>query len=195
LKFWPQKRWKKIVFVFVLILIVAFVALAVFGAFAGLLMSGIINREFVSEIDVINADGNKTALVVYQPGFSSFPRDVSYAFADGLASSGWRVEITTASPQAPSDFSKYSLLALAYPVYGGAPGTAVVNYVNRVSNLNGINTVILACGGGDSGETSNPPLKQEVLAANGTFYKGLFLSNQDSSAIERARQAGSNITP
>jgi hypothetical protein len=174
---------------------VAFVALAVFGAFAGLLMSGIINREFVSEIDVINADGNKTALVVYQPGFSSFPRDVSYAFADGLASSGWRVEITTASPQAPSDFSKYSLLALAYPVYGGAPGTAVVNYVNRVSNLNGINTVILACGGGDSGETSNPPLKQEVLAANGTFYKGLFLSNQDSSAIERARQAGSNITP
>jgi hypothetical protein len=195
LKFSPQKRWKKIVFVFVLILIVAFVALAVFGAFAGLLMSGIINREFVSEIDVINADGNKTALVVYQPGFSSFPRDVSYAFADGLASSGWRVEITTASPQAPSDFSKYSLLALAYPVYGGAPGTAVVNYVNRVSNLNGINTVILACGGGDSGETSNPPLKQEVLAANGTFYKGLFLSNQDSSAIERARQAGSNITP
>jgi hypothetical protein len=192
LRFWPQKKWKQIILLLVIALIVAFVA---FGAFAGLLLSGVISREVVSEIDVINADGGKTALIVYQPGFSSFPRDASYAFADGLASSGWRVEITTASSQAPSDFSKYSLLTLAYPVYGGTPGTAVVSYVNRVSDLNGINTVIIACGGGDSGETLNPPLKQQVQAANGTFYKGLLLSNQDSSAMESARQAGSNITP
>ena len=69
LKLWPQKRWKQIVFVVVLILIVAFVAFAVFG---GLLLSGVLSREVVSEIDVMNADGNKTSLVVYQPGFSSF---------------------------------------------------------------------------------------------------------------------------
>jgi hypothetical protein len=192
LRFWPQKKWKQIILLLVIALIVAFVA---FGAFAGLLLSGVISREVVSEIDVINADGGKTALIVYQPGFSSFPRDASYAFADGLASSGWRVEITTASSQAPSDFSKYSLLTLAYPVYGGTPGTAVVNYVNRVSDLNGINTVIIACGGGDSGENVNPPLKQQVQAANGTFFKGLSLSNQNSSAMESARQARSNITP
>lgn len=175
----------------ILVLIAVFVA---FAAFAGLLLTGAISREVVSEIDIINADGDKTALVVYQPGFSSFPTDISYAFADGLASSGWRVEITTASPQAPSDFSKYSLLTLAYPVYGGTPGTAIVNYVNRVSSLDGIDTVIIACGGGDSGESVNP-LKQQVQAANGTFYDALALSNQDSSAMESARQAGSNITP
>jgi flavorubredoxin len=192
LKFWPQKRWKQIVFVFILALIVAFAA---FGAFAGMLMSGVISREVVSEIDIINGDGGETALVVYQPGFSSFPRDAVYAFADGLASSGWRVEVTTASPQAPSDLSKYSLLTLAYPVYGGTAGPAVVNYVNRVSGLNGINTVIIACGGDDSGETVNPPLKQQVQTANGTFYKGLSLSNQDSSAMQISRQAGGNITP
>jgi len=180
------------VFVLVLALIVAFAA---FGAFAGMLMSGAISREVVSEIDIINADGGKTALIVYQPGFSGFPSDAVHAFADGLASSGWRVEVTTASPQAPSDLSKYSLLILAYPVYGGTAGTAVVNYVNRVSDLNGIDTVIIACGGGDSGENMNPPLKQQVETANGTFYKGLSLSNQDSSAMEIARQAGSNITP
>ena len=176
---------------FVVTLIAVFVA---FGAFAGLLMAGTISREVVSEIDVINADGSKTALIVYQPGFSSFPRDVSYAFAEGLASSGWRVEITTASPQAPTDFSKYSLLTLAYPVYGGTVGTAIVNYVNRISSLNGTNMVIIACGGGDTGEIENP-LKQQVQAVKGTFYKGLSFSNQDGSAIESARQAGSNITP
>ena len=94
----------------VLIVIVAFVA---FAAFAGLLMSGLLSREVVSEISVLNDGGSKTALVVYQPGFSSFPRDASYAFAVCLASCGWRVEITTASPQAPVDLSKYTLLTLA----------------------------------------------------------------------------------
>jgi len=169
---------------------VAFVAFAVF---AGLLITGIISREVVSGIDVINADGNKAALVVYQPGFSSFPRDVSYAFVDGLASSGWRLEITTASPQAPSDFSNYSLLALVFPVYGG-PGTAIVNYVNRISDFGGIDTVIISCAGGSS-SSSVDTLKQKVQAANGTFYKGLSLSTGDSSAIESARQAGGDIIP
>lgn len=192
LRFWPQKRWKQIIFLLVIALIVVFVS---FAAFAGLLMAGIINREVVSEIEVVNSDGDQTALIVYQPGFSSFPKDVSYAFAEGLASSGWRVEITTASSEAPSDLSKYNLLTLAYPVYGGTPGTAIVSYVNRISDFNGIDTVIIACGGGDIKEDLNPPLKQQVQAANGTFYKGLLLSNQDSSAsMETARQAGSNIT-
>ncbi len=192
MKLWPQKTWKKIVLLLVLVVIVAFVA---FGAFAGLLMSGMINREVVSEVEVVNAAGAETALIVYQPGFTSFPRDVSYAFADGLASSGWRVEITTASPQAPSDFSKYSLLALAYPVYGGTPGTAVVSYVKRVSDLNGVDTVVLACGGGNSSKIANP-LKQQLEAANGTFYDAWSLSNQNSSAsMETARQTGSNIAP
>ncbi len=192
LKFWPQKRWKQIIFVVVLILIVTFVAFAVFG---GLLLSGVLSREVVSEIEVINADGSKTALVVYQPGFSSFPRDVSYAFAEGLASSGWRVEITTASSETPSDLSNYSLLTLAYPVYGGTPGTAIVKYVNRVSNFYGIETVIIALQGGDEPSLTIDTLKQQLQAANGTLLKGLSLSTGDSAATESARQAGSNITP
>jgi hypothetical protein len=157
-------------------------------------MSGILNREIVSEVEVINSGGNKTALVVYQPGFSGFPKDVSYAFADGLASSRWRVEITTASPQTPSDLSDYGLLVLAYPVYGGTPGTAIVNYVSQASNLNGVDTVIIACGGGDSGESVDI-LKQKVENANGTFYSMLALSNQDGSAMEKATQAANNIEP
>jgi hypothetical protein len=95
---------------------------------------------------------------------------------------------------APSDLSKYSLLTLAYPVYGGTVGTAIVSYVNRVNNFAGVNTVIIACGGGDSGE-SIIPLKQQVEAANGTFYDSLALSNGNSTALESAQQAGSSITP
>lgn len=190
MRFWPQKLWKRIILVFVLLLL-AFVG---FAAFAVLLMSGTINREIVSVVEVISADGDKAALIVYQPGFSGFPRDVSYAFADGLASGEWRVEITTASHQTPTDLSKYSLLGLAYPVYGGTPGTAIVSYMNRLSSLNGTNIVVIACGGGETGEIENP-LTEEVQAVNGTFHKGLTFSNQDSNSLEDARQAGSNITP
>jgi len=185
LKFWPQKRWKQIIFVLVLALIAVFVA---FAGFAGLLMAGVINREVVSEIDLMNPDGDKTALIVYQPGFSSFPKDVSYIFADGLTSNGWRVEITTASPQAPSDFSKYSLLVLGYPNYGNAVGTAIVNYVNRVDDFGGVNTVIISCGGPST--ASIDALRQQVEAGNGTYYNGFAFSNS-----EDARQEGSDITP
>jgi len=187
---WPQKRWKQIILLLAILLILA---LVVFGVFGVLLVTGVLNREIVSEVEVISTDGDKAALIVYQPGFSSFPRDVSYAFADGLASSGWRVKITTASPQTPTDLLEYSLLTLAYPVYGGNPGTAIISYMNRLSDLNGTNIVVIACGGGDSGEIENP-LSEEVQAVNGTFCKGLSFSFQDSNSIEGARQAGSSIT-
>jgi len=155
--------------------------------FAGLLMSGAINREIASEIDVVNSDGDETALIVYQPGFSSLPTDVSYAFADGLVSNGWRVEITTASSEAPSDFSKYSLLVLGYPNYGSAVGTAIVKYVERVDDFGGVNTVIFSCGGPSTASVDG--LRPQVEAKNGTFYDGFGFSNS-----EEARQAGTNIT-
>jgi flavorubredoxin len=191
LRLWPQKLWKKILLLLILIAVLALVA---FGVFAGLLISGAINREVASGIDVINEEGGKTALVVYQPGFSSFPKDVTYAFAQGLASSGWRVEVTTASSQTPTDTSKYSLLTLAYPMYGIWPGTAIVNYLNRTDSLNGTNTVVIVCGGGETGEINNT-LTQQMQAVNGTFLEGFKFSYQDGSAVDKATQAGSNITP
>ena len=79
-----------------------------------------LNRDVISGIEVINAGGSKTALVVYQPGLSGFPHDISYAFANGLRISwveGRRLPL--AGLQAPSDLSNYSLLVLGFPIYGG----------------------------------------------------------------------------
>lgn len=191
MKLWPKKLWKQILVIFAIVVIILFVVAA---SFAGLLLAGVIGGEVVSEVEVINSEGLKTALVVYQPGFSNFPKDVSYAFADGLVSNDWKVEITTASAQTPTELSKYSLLVLAYPVYGETPGSAIVSYVNRTGNLNTINTVIIACAGGDSGE-SIISLRQQVEEANGSFFSSLALSSQVSSSIENARQAASNIYP
>lgn len=190
MRLWPKKLWKQILLILVVVIVILIV---IFAVFAGLLMTGVIG-EVVSDVEVINSEGSVTALIVYQPGFSNFPKEVMYAFADGLVSNGWRVEITTASAQAPSNLSKYSLLTLGYPVYGETPGSAIVKYVDRVGNLNEINTVIIACAGGDSGE-SIIPLKERVENANGVFFFSMALSSQVSYSIDEAQTAGSEVYP
>jgi len=164
--------------------LVTFLTLVVAGGilFAYVLLS--INRDVVSPIYVINAGGSKTALVVYQPGLTSSPKDNSYAFANGLSLSGWSVNITTASSQAPSDLSNYSLLVLAFPIYGGGPGAAAARYVDRLGNLHGIQTVII-----DVPATENV-MKQKVQAENGTVIETL-VANGTTDIM----QAGSNIAP
>ena len=85
-----------------------------------------VNKDAVSGIKIMNPGVNKTALVIYQPGLTSLPKDTSYAFANGLAANYWRMEITTASSQALSDLSKYGLPVLGVPTYYNSPGTAIV---------------------------------------------------------------------
>jgi len=143
-----------------------------------------INKDVVSPIYVINAGGNETVLVVYQPGLTSSPKDNAYAFADGLASSGWRVDITTASPQAPNNLSNYSLLVIVFPIYGGSPGAAAVRYVDGLVNLHGIHTVIIDV------PASENVMKQKVEAENGIVIETLV-----ANGATDIQQAGSQIAP
>ena len=77
MKLWPTKKWKKILLVFFLSVVVVF---AVFAAYLGLTL----NKDVVSEIEIINPNGGKSALIVFQPGLSSFPMEVMYALETGL---------------------------------------------------------------------------------------------------------------
>ncbi len=201
MKLWPQKRWKQALFVLLVLFLAVVVVLAIFGTYVG----SAVNKDVVSGIEVVNPGGSKTALVVYQAGLTSFPKNASYAFANGLAASGWRVEITTASSQAPSDLSKYSLLVLGFPIYRDSPGTAIVRYVDRVGDLHGINAVIIGVGGFDAGK-SVATMMQKVHAANGTVQKSVLLVSKSTllgmaphggsgSPADIARQAGTQIHP
>jgi hypothetical protein len=64
LRLWPQKRWKRIV-------LVTFLALIVVGAISTAYVLLSINKDVISPIVVINSGGVKTALIVYQPGLTS----------------------------------------------------------------------------------------------------------------------------
>jgi flavorubredoxin len=192
MKLWPEKKWKKIVLIAVIAFVIVVASVLGFVFFK-------INNDYVSGIDVLNADGSETALVIYHPGLSSFMKDVAYAFADGLVENGWRVEITTASSEAPTDLSDYSLLALGSPVYGGNPSSTIKRHLERIGDLQGIDTVILVTSGGSDGSTE-AYLQQAVEDHNGvvTNVLSLFTSTPnegDGDPLDIAEQAGREIFP
>jgi len=190
-KLWPQKKWKQILLAIFLVIVIV---LAVFVAYIGFNL----NKEVVSGIDTLNPQGSKTALIVYQPGLSSFPKDTSYAFGNGLVEAGWKVEITTASPQAPKELSNYSLLVLGFPTYGAQPGTAIVRYLDGLGHLNGIETVLVSCAAGDANESA-AIIQQKVQSESGTVKESIGLTsmapNEGGTATEIAKQAGLKIMP
>ena len=179
-------------------LIIVLVVLAAAGALSYLWL----NKEVVSEVEVRNPEGDAgTALVVYHPGKSDFQEKVTYAFAEGLASNGWRVEITTASAQAPTDFSGYDLLVLGGPTYWFTPSRPIQRYLSRLGDLGGQPTVTIITAMGAGGRSISI-MDQDVQEANGDLVKSLIIytirPNEDlygiNDAVEIATQAAKEIS-
>lgn len=190
MRFWPQKKWKKVLLSGILSFVIIFAGVLGFIVFK-------INNDYVSGIEVLNADGSETALIIYHPGLSSFMKDSAYALAHGLVENGWRVEITTASSQAPTDLSKYSLLVLGSPVYADSPSPTIKRHVERIGDLKSISTVLLVTSGGSEGGAESS-MQQNVEEHNGKVELVLSLFNSapnegDGDPLEIAKQTGRNI--
>ncbi len=168
------------------------IVLAVFVSI-GAYLEYSVYREITST-ETLNNNGAKTALLIYHPGLTSFTKDIAYAYADGLVSSGWRVEVTTASQQAPTDLSKYSLLVLCWPLYDLNPAPTITNYIHRVGNLQGINTTIIKVGGGIDPFNTSATMNNTVQSANGSIVQSLtmFRSQRNLPAISAE---ASKLTP
>ena len=180
--------------------------LAVIAAWAGWLFAGR-NREVASEVTTLNPDGETgRALVVYHPGKSDFQNRVFAGFAQGLVANGWRVEVTTPSPQTPTGMADYDLLVLGGPTYGFTPNRPILTYVSRLGDLGGKPTVTIITALG-MGERSSGRMQQLVRQANGNLVKSLVLykarpndddnpvggrQNQDI-AVQMATQAAKEI--
>lgn len=183
MKFLPQKKWKKILVIAILAFVIVVAAVSGFVFFK-------INSDYVSETDVLNADGSETALIIYHPGFSSFMKDTAYAFADGLVENNWRVEITTASSQAPSELSDYSLLVLGSGVYASGPSPAIKRHVERIGDLQELDTVLLVTSAFSDG-VAEAQIKQTVEEHNGIVKEVLSVYSGDS--LDIAEQAGRDL--
>jgi len=190
MKFWPQKKWKQILLVVILTFIVIVASVLGFILFK-------INSDYTSEIQVMNPEGTQTALIVYHPGFSSFMKDSAEALADGLVESDWRVEITTASSQAPTDLSGYSLLVLGSPVYGGNPSETIKRHLERIGDLEGIPIVLLVTSAGSDGG-AEATMQQTVEDHNGMILQVISLydtapNEGGMDPLDLAEQAGRDL--
>jgi flavorubredoxin len=165
-KFWPQKRWKKILLTTLLIVLVALVCVGGFFEYS-------VYHEVPTDTQVLNENGAKTALVIYHPGLTDFARNITYTYANGLAAKGWRVEIATASPQAPTNITKYSLFTLVWPIYDLNPAPTITNQIQRIGNLNGTKTAIIAIGGGMDPLNASSNMNKIIQDANGTIVQSL----------------------
>ncbi len=163
-----------------------------------------ISQEVVSQVEVLNPGGDRgTALVVYHPGGRRFLHEVTAAFAEGLVSSGWRVEMTTASSQAPTDLSSYDLLVLGGQTYFWSPVRPSRNYASRLGDLGGKPTVIIITGFGATGR-SMTIMERLVREANGDLVRSLSLTTlrpndeedprpNEEVAAEMATRVGADI--
>jgi flavodoxin len=154
------------------------VALAVFGVwfvFYDLWFTGRANAEVVSPVTTAGGDGRAgRALIVHHQGRGPqhFQQRMQLAFAEGLQSQGWRVDITTASREAPTDVSAYDLLVLGAQAYNWCPARAVVDYVDRLYDLRGKSVVVVVSGGGMT-ERAMRVLQAHVLRAGGAIVDAI----------------------
>ena len=165
-----------------------------------------INWPVRSGVETLNPEGEAgSALVVYHSGLTDFQRKVSYAFAEGLTFNGWRVDLTTASPQAPTVLSSYDLLVVGGPTYYWMPARPIRKYVKRL-DLGGRRVVTIITGMG-AGTGSSAKMQQDVREAHGDLLRALLLykmapndednyegvAQNQALAVEMAMQAGRDV--
>ena len=144
--------------------VVTFVTL--FVAWQGLL-GFVVNAEVISDVEVLNPNGSAgTTLLVYHPGRSGYQKMLIGAFSEGLVSNGCRVEVTTASKEAPTDLSGYDLLVLSAPTYDWVPARPIQRYLERLGDLEGQATAVIISAAGTT-TLSLPKMEELVREANG----------------------------
>lgn len=175
--------WKGLLVAVILVVVVAAGSLA--------WLERRIAEDTVTPLTVANPDGTAgRALIVYQPGFTSFQERVTAAFADGLVASGWQVSTTTASSQAPAAAPGYDLIILGSPVYGGAPAKPLARYIERVRDFGARPVVILLTAAGDA-EPAIKLTEQMVTRAKGRPIRSLGLTTMKPND-EAGKYTGSN---
>ncbi len=182
-RLWPKKKWKKA------LLVTALVLISVVSYF-----EWSVYREVESQVTVENPEGGKTALLIYHPGLTSFAHDIAYSFTEGLISNNWRVEIATVSPKAPTQLTKYNLLVLCWPIYDLNPGPTIANYIKRIGNFQGTNTIIITAAGGLDPFNCQTAMARAIQQANGTVSNS-FKAFRGGTVIEDMRIAGGTILP
>ena len=148
------------------------------------LLSSVVNAEVVTDLEVRNAGGSAgTALLTYHPGRSGYQELLVGGFAEGLESDGWRVDVATASQEAPTDLSGYDLLVLSAPTYDWVPAKPIQRYLRRLGDLEGQPTVVIISAAGIV-DLSLPMMEDLIKQANGNLVASYALLTMVPNRLE-----------
>jgi flavorubredoxin len=158
-----------------MIILVSSSILVIFAIITAIIVFLVEFREIAGPLKVLNPEGKTgTALIVYQKGLRDFQPKVANGFAEGLVSSGWKVEITTVNSQTPTDISSYDLMVLGWPTYIFSPSLPIRRYLKRIGDLKNKDVVILCTAAGYPGKSCEK-MKSLVQGTNGNVVKTLTL--------------------
>jgi hypothetical protein len=134
--------------------------------------SGRHHREHVSDVTRAGGSGDAgRALIVYH-SHSGFQAAIQRALTEGLQSSGWQVDITTASHATPTDLRPYGLLVLGAPSFNWVPARPITDYLDRLGSLAG-KPVLLVVSGGGMTDRALRTLRRRVTRAGGRIVSSL----------------------
>ncbi len=185
--------------------VVALLAAAlVFGTWCAVYYGGVTaraNAEHASGVLALGGNGAAGhALIVYHSTHGGFLPAVLFAFAEGLQSQGFRVDVTTASGETPTNLAGYDLLVLGTPAYNWEPSRPILAYLERLGDLRHLPVVVVVSGGGMT-ERASRRMRARVHEAHGHLLDAIEIwcsrSNVElhgsADAVEILRAAGARL--
>ena len=96
---------------------------------------------------------SKSLFVVFSQGGTT--THVAESIARGLRSADWKVEICNLKEKEPPALGGYDLLGIGAPTYYFRPPFKVMDYVNSLSNLKGLPSIVFILHGTHMGDAGN----------------------------------------
>ncbi len=151
-------------------------------------------REDVRDVTTLNPDGTTgNVFVAFRTGVTGFNEDITNEFVRGLIELDWQIDITTTSPETPTNFSEYDFVVLACPVNGGSPHQFMQDYLARV-DFDGKPIVLILTSGGENSTAAMDIYREAVIEANGVVHTELPFWLMDGTAFSKAYVAGSEFS-
>lgn len=113
----------------------------------------------------LNATGSSVgnALIVYDPGISGEPKDVSITIAKNLQAKGYNVDLAGIKSSVASNTSGYSIVVVGGPIYGGKISSSVQSYLKSLKISEGTALAVFAVGQDPDTAGNEALLRKEIV--------------------------------
>lgn len=146
-----------------------------------------INKEHKTD-EIILGEGEKTALLIYEPSKHDTAKEVSMSIAQIMVEHGYTVTINFPSSELNYDWETYDVIALGSPIYGGKVSPVLKEYVER-NPVENKNILIYSMGLLSVDNTSEIDEMNSWVSSNNDIFKTKCKTNEREafeSLIEKA---------